>query len=236
MTKSERTGMISRRNLMLRAGGGILAASIAPTLLRAQVANAEPISQITPNDALKKLMDGNRRYIKQKRTFPDQARSRIVEVAQGQHPFATILACSDSRVTPEIIFDQGLGDLFDIRVAGNFIDDVVLGNMEYAALELGVPLLVILGHERCGAVKAALDGKAVPGHISTLVAAIKPAVDATKNHWGDAWDNAVRANVKMNVNNLKLASPILAEAMKAGKLKVVGGRYDLDSGKVEIIA
>ena len=236
MTESERTGMISRRNLMLRAGAGILAASIAPTLLRAQAANAEPISQITPNDALKKLMEGNLRYVEQKRTFPDQARSRIVEVAQGQHPFATILACSDSRVTPEIIFDQGLGDLFDIRVAGNFLDDVVLGNMEYAALELGVPLLVILGHERCGAVKAALDGKPVPGHIGTLVAAIKPAVDTTKNQLGDAWDNAVRANVKMNVNNLKSASPILAEAVKAGKLKVVGGRYDLDSGKVEIIA
>ncbi len=236
MTESERSGMISRRNLMLRAGAGILAASIAPALLQAQVANAEPISQITPDGALKKLMEGNRRYIQQKRTFPDQARSRIVEVAKGQHPFATILACSDSRVAPEIIFDQGLGDLFDIRIAGNFLDDVVLGNMEYAAVELGVPLLVILGHERCGAVKAALDNQAVPGHISTLVAAIKPAVDATKNHFGDAWDNAVRANVKMNVKKLKSASPILAEAVKAGKLKVVGARYDLDSGKVEIIA
>jgi len=236
MTESERTGMISRRNLMLRAGAGMLAASIAPALLPAQAAKAEAISGLTPNGALKKLMEGNQRYIEQKRTFPDQARSRIVEVAQGQHPFATILACSDSRVAPEIIFDQGLGDLFDIRVAGNFLDDGVLGNMEYAAVELGVPLLVILGHERCGAVKAALDGKPVPGHISTLVAAIKPAVDATKNQGGDAWDNAVRANVKMNVKKLKLASPILAAAVKAGKLKVVGGRYDLDSGKVQIIA
>ncbi|MBW3585447.1 MAG: carbonic anhydrase [Cyanobacteria bacterium 0813] len=236
MTESERTGMISRRNLILRAGAGMLAASIAPALLPARAAKAEAISGITPNGALKKLMEGNQRYIEQKRTFPDQARSRVVEVAQGQHPFATILACSDSRVAPEIIFDQGLGDLFDIRVAGNFLDDVVLGNMEYAAVELGVPLLVILGHERCGAVKAALDAKAVPGHIGTLVAAIQPAVDATKNRGGDAWDNAVRANVKMNVNKLKLASPILAAAVKAGKLKVVGGRYDLDSGKVQIIA
>ncbi|MEG4802287.1 carbonic anhydrase [Microcoleus sp. ARI1-B5] len=236
MTESERTGMISRRNLILRAGAGTLAAGIAPLLLQARAANAEAISDITPDGALKKLMQGNQRYIDQKRTFPDQARSRIVEVAQGQHPFATILACSDSRVAPEIIFDQGLGDLFDIRVAGNFLDDVVLGNIEYAAVELGVPLLVILGHERCGAVKAALDGKAVPGHISTLVAAIKPAVDATKNQLGDAWDNAVRANVKMNVKKLKDSSPILAEAVKAGKLKVVGGRYDLDSGQVEIIA
>jgi carbonic anhydrase len=236
MTESGRKGFISRRNLMLRAGAGILAASLTPTLLQAQDAKAEAISGITPGGALKKLMAGNQRYIQQKRTFPDQARSRVVELANGQHPFATILACSDSRVAPEIIFDQGLGDLFDIRVAGNFLDDVVLGNIEYAALELGVPLLVILGHERCGAVKAALDGKAVPGHISTLVAAIKPAVDATKNHGGDGWDNAVRANVKMNVNNLKSSSPLLAAAVKARKLKVVGARYDLDSGKVEIIA
>ncbi|MEG5040398.1 MULTISPECIES: carbonic anhydrase [unclassified Microcoleus] len=236
MTESGNRGMISRRNLMLKAGAGMLAASLVPAFLQAEAAKAEAISELTPNSALQKLMEGNQRYIEQKRTFPDQARSRIVEVAQGQHPFATILACSDSRVAPEIIFDQGLGDLFDIRVAGNFLDDVVLGNIEYAALELGVPLLVILGHERCGAVKAALDGKAVPGHISTLVAAIKPAVDSTKGQTGDAWDNAVRANVKMNVNNLQSSSPILAEAIKAGQLKVVGGRYDLDSGKVEIIA
>ncbi|WP_445252204.1 MULTISPECIES: carbonic anhydrase [unclassified Microcoleus] len=236
MNESGSRSMISRRNLMLRAGAGMLAASLAPAFLQAEAAKAEAISGITPDGALKKLMAGNQRYIQQKRTFPDQARSRVVEVAKGQHPFATILACSDSRVTPEIIFDQGLGDLFDIRVAGNFLDDVVLGNIEYAALELGVPLLVILGHERCGAVKAALDGKAVPGHISTLVAAIKPAVDSTKGQKGDAWDNAVRANVKMNVNKLQSSSPILAKAVKAGKLKVVGGRYDLDSGKVEIIA
>jgi len=236
MTESGKKGMISRRNLMLRAGAGMLAASLAPAFLQAEAAKAEAISDITPSSALKKLMAGNQRYMEQKRTFPDQARSRIVEVAQGQHPFATILACSDSRVAPEIIFDQGLGDLFDIRVAGNFLDDVVLGNIEYATLELGVPLLVILGHERCGVVKAALDGKALPGHLSTLVAAIKPVVDSTKGQTGDAWDNAVRANVKMNVNKLQSSSPILAEAVKAGKLKVVGARYDLDSGKVEIIA
>ena len=137
---------------------------------------------------------------------------------------------------PEIIFDQGLGDLFDIRVAGNILDDAVIGSMEYAAAELGVPLVIILGHERCGAVKAALDGKPLPGKIGSLAAAIKPAVDATKGQAGDAWDNAVRAHVKRTVNQLKQSSPIVAEAVKAGKLKVVGGRYDLDTGRVEIIA
>lgn len=236
MSDAKQTGKMSRRNLILMAGAGALAASIAPGLLTVEAANAGVTGDITPEEALQKLMEGNQRYIEQKRTFPDQGRSRILEVAKGQHPFATVLGCSDSRVASEIIFDQGLGDLFDIRVAGNFIDNVVLGNMEYAALELGVPLLVILGHERCGAVKAALDGKPVPGHIGSLVAAIKPAVYATKGQPGDPWDNAVRANVKMTVNKLKALSPILANAVKAGTLKVVGARYDLDSGKVEIIA
>jgi carbonic anhydrase len=236
MIDPKKTGKMSRRNAILMASAGTLMASITGVLLKTEAANAETTSNITPDAALQKLMDGNRRYIDQKRTFPDQSRSRIIEVAKGQNPFATILGCSDSRVAPEILFDQGLGDLFDIRVAGNFIDNVVLGNMEYAVLELGVPLLVVLGHERCGAVKAALDGKPVPGHIGSLVRAIKPAVYASKGQPGDAWDNAVRANVKMSVNNLKARSPILAKAIKAGTLKVVGGRYDLDTGTVEIIA
>jgi len=218
------------------AGAGTLMASIAPGLLKVEAANASETSNITPDAALQKLMDGNRRYIQQKRTFPDQSRSRILELAKGQHPFAIVLGCSDSRVAPEILFDQGLGDLFEIRVAGNVLDNVVIGSIEYAAAELGVPLLVILGHERCGAVKAALDGKPVPGHIGSLVAAIKPAVYATKGQPGDAWDNAVRANVKMSVNKLKALSPILAKAVKAGTLKVVGARYDIDSGEVEVIA
>lgn len=236
MTDQEKTGRMSRRSALLMAGAGTLMASITAAFLKTETANAEEISNITPDAALQKLMEGNRRYIDQKRAFPDQSRSRIVEVAQGQHPFATILGCSDSRVTPEILFDQGLGDLFDIRIAGNFIDNVVLANMEYAALELGVPLLVVLGHERCGAVKAALDGKPVPGHIGSFIRAIKPAIYATKGLPGDAWDNAVRANVKMSVNNLKARSPILAKAIKAGTIKVIGARYDLDSGEVEVIA
>lgn len=236
MTDKRKTGWMSRRNAILMVGAGTLMASIAPGLLKVEAANASETSNITPDAALKKLMDGNRRYIQQKRTFPDQSRSRILELAKGQHPFAIVLGCSDSRVAPEILFDQGLGDLFEIRVAGNVLDNVVIGSIEYAAAELGVPLLVVLGHERCGAVKAALDGKPVPGHIGSLVAAIKPAVYATKGQPGDAWDNAVRANVKMSVNKLKALSPILAKAVKAGTLKVVGARYDIDSGEVEVIA
>lgn len=237
MTNQEKTGKMSRRNVILMAGAGTLA-TIAPALLKVEAANAntQTTSNITPDAALKKLIDGNRRYIDQKRTFPDQGPSRVSEVAKGQRPFATILGCSDSRVPPEILFDQGLGDLFDIRVAGNILNDAVVGSMEYATAELGVPLLVVLGHERCGAVKAALEGKPLPGKIGSLAAAIKPAVDATKGQPGDALDNAVRAHVKMSVNQLKKSSPIIAEAVKAGKLKIVGGRYDLDTATVEIIA
>lgn len=237
MTDSKKIGKMSRRSAIWMSGAGALMATIGPGLFKTEPAYAEgAVSNITPDAALNKLMNGNQRYIDQKRTFPDQSRSRIAAVAKGQHPFAIVLACSDSRVAPEILFDQGLGDIFDIRVAGNILDDAVLGSMEYAAAELGVPLLVVLGHERCGAVKATLDAKPVPGHIGSLVAAIKPALDSIKGQKGDPLDNAVRANVKMNVKKLKSSSPILAEAVKAGKLKVVGGRYDLDSGKVDIIA
>ena len=237
MMKPKKTGGMSRRNAMLMTGAGALVAAIAPGVLKVEAANAntQAAPNITSDAALQKLMQGNRRYIQQKRTFPDQGRSRITEVAKGQRPFAIVLCCSDSRVVPEILFDQGLGDLFDIRVAGNFLDDAVIGTMEYGVAELGTPLIIILGHERCGAVKAALDGKPVPGKIGSLVAAIKPAVDSIKGQPGDAWDNAVKANVKMNVNKLKQSSPIIAEAVKAGKLKVVGGRYDLDTGTVEMV-
>lgn len=237
MMEPKQTGGMSRRNAILMAGAGALVAAIAPGVLKVEAANAntEASPNITSDAALQKLMDGNRRYIQQKRTFPDQGRARIVEVAKGQHPFAIVLCCSDSRVVPEILFDQGLGDLFDIRVAGNVLDDAIIGTMEYGVAELGTPLVIILGHERCGAVKAALDGKPVPGKIGSLVAAIKPAVDSIKGQPGDAWDNAVKANVKMNVNKLKQSSPIIAEAVKSGKLKVVGGRYDLDTGTVEMV-
>ncbi|WP_341732911.1 carbonic anhydrase [Microcoleus sp. EPA2] len=237
MIDPKKTGGMSRRNAILMTGAGALVAAIAPGVLKVEAANAstEASPNITSDAALQKLMDGNRRYIEQKRTFPDQARSRIVELAKGQHPFAIVLCCSDSRVVPEILFDQGLGDLFDIRVAGNVLDDAVIGTMEYGVAELGTPLVIILGHEHCGAVKAALDGKPVPGKVGSLVAAIQPAVDSIKGQPGDAWDNAVKANVKMNVNKLKQSSPIIAEAVKAGKLKVVGGRYDLDTGTVEMV-
>jgi carbonic anhydrase len=241
MSKIPNIGKISRRKLILLSGMSAMAASLVPQLLKspgvmAETNSPDGFTALTSDQALKKLMDGNLRYFEHKRTFPDQSPARVAELAKGQHPFAIILGCADSRVSPELLFDQGLGNLFEIRVAGNILDDAVIGSIEYAVLELGTPLIFVLGHERCGAVTAAVNGKAVPGKISTLVAAIKPAVDQVKNQPGDKLDNAVRANVKIVVGQIKSVSPILSEVIKAGKLKVVGGRYDLDTAKVDIIA
>jgi carbonic anhydrase len=241
MAEISNLGKMSRRKLILLSGASAIAASLVPQLWKSPEAMAESntiaaVVSITSEQALKKLMDGNQRYVQQKRTFPDQNKARILSVASGQHPFTVVLGCSDSRVPPELLFDQGFGDIFDIRIAGNIIDDAVIASMEYAVAELKVPLIFVLGHERCGAVKATLDGNPVPGRIGNLLAAIKPAVDQVKNQPGDKLDNAVRANIKMGVNKLKTASPVFSGAIKAGKLKIVGGRYDLDTAKVEIIS
>ncbi len=191
---------------------------------------------ISPDQALQKLMDGNKRYSEAKQTHPNQTPARREEVAKGQHPFAVIIGCSDSRVPPEIIFDQGLGDLFIIRIAGNVIDNPGLGSIEYGVEHLNVPLVMVLGHEKCGAVDAAVKGGEAPGHIGSLVEAIKPAVEKAKTESGDMLDNAVKENVKMVVAQLKASKPILAEMVKKGKIKIVGARYDLDTGAVELIA
>ena len=182
-----------------------------------------------------KLIDGNKRYIDSKLSHPNQTPRRRMEVAKGQHPFAAIVSCTDSRVPPEIIFDQGLGDLFVIRLAGNILDDAVLASLEYAVEHLNVKYIMVLGHERCGAVEATIKGGDTPGHIVSLVKAIQPAVDNAKNQPGDLLDNAVRANVTMVVQQLKSSAPILGELVRKGDLTVVGARYDLDDGVVAIL-
>jgi carbonic anhydrase len=187
------------------------------------------------DQALLLLQAGNKRFVAQKRIFPDQSLERRAEVAGGQHPFAIILGCSDSRVPPEIIFDQGIGDLFVIRVAGNIIDDMVMGSMEYAVEHLSVPLILVLGHQRCGAVEAAVKGGEAPGHVNSLVEAIKPAVEQAKNLAGDFLDNAVRTHMERMVAQLKSAEPILTEGAKRGELKIIGGYYHLESGRVEFL-
>jgi carbonic anhydrase len=185
--------------------------------------------------ALKELLDGNKRYVAAKLRHPHQGVPRRVSIARGQHPIAVVIGCGDSRVPPELVFDQGLGDLFVLRIVGHIVDDAILGSIEYAVEHLGAGLVVVLGHERCGGVDAAVKGGDTPGHLSALIAAIAPAVESVRGKPGDLLDNAVRANVGRVAQQLRSAEPILAARVKAGKLRVVGTRYDLDTGVVELL-
>ena len=188
------------------------------------------------DQALQKLIDGNKRYVEAKLTHPNQDTERRESLSGGQQPFAIILTCSDSRVSPEIIFDQGLGDIFVIRVAGNIADDVALGSIEYAAAHLGAPLIMVMGHTKCGAVAATVGGGEVEGHIGSIVSIIKPVVDQTSSQDGDPVTNAVHGLAKTVAGQLRSSKPVLADIVDSGKLKVVASVYDVDTGKVEIIA
>jgi carbonic anhydrase len=187
-------------------------------------------------EALQKLADGNKRYTGSKLAHPNQTVERRNEVSKGQKPFAVIVGCSDSRIPPEIIFDQGIGDLFVIRVAGNIVDDVALGSIEYAVDHLDTPLVVVLGHGKCGAVTATVQGGEAHGHIGSIVRMIAPAVEKAKTQSGDLTDNAIRANVELVVDAVRSSKPILTKALEQGKVKIVGAYYDIEKGKVDIIA
>lgn len=187
------------------------------------------------SNELQQLMDGNRRYLNARMEHPHQLPERRLEVAKGQHPFAIVLTCADSRVPPEVLFDQGLGDIFVVRVAGNIVDDAIIGSIEYAAEHLGAPLIVVMGHKRCGAVDAAVKGGEMPGHIGSLVRAISPAVVKARKKPGDLLDNCVRMNVEMTVDKLQECKPILSHLVEEGKLEVVGAYYDLDDGSVQFL-
>ncbi len=215
-------------------------------------ATAKPIhhkagKQTKPVDArlaLKKLMEGNHRFASHHMRHPDETLARRISLARnGQHPFAVVLSCSDSRIPPEIVFDQGLGDLFVVRVAGNISDDAVIGSIEYAAGHLGIPLLVVLGHENCGAVHAAIDNQK-EGHLAALVEAILPAVEKVRSrhpqpaqHETSAHFNeeVSQANVEAVIGKLTASEPILAPMIREKRLVVVGGYYHLASGKVSLL-
>jgi carbonic anhydrase len=218
---------------------------------------------VPPAEAISKLKEGNGRFVAGNMQHPhesseersymaansyenagmaflgmtaEQAAKRRTELIKSQHPFAAIVCCSDSRVPPEIVFDQGLGDLFIVRVAGNVINDEGLGSLEYTVDHLGTRLILVLGHQRCGAVDAAREtiaakGKA-PGHIQSLVTAIKPAVEATAKEDLDA---TIKANVKHVVDTLRSSTPILKAAVESGKIQVIGGYYSLDTGSVTFL-
>lgn len=188
---------------------------------------------ITPDAALQMLMSGNDRYVKGKLEHPDQTSARREATEEGQKPFAIVLGCSDSRVVPEILFDQGMGDLFVVRVAGNVVTPVVMDSIDYAAKELGSCLLVVLGHQNCGAVKAVRDGQTQV--IPAVAKLIEPAVNACKKNPSSTLDTCVELNVQ-NMRNELNRNPILIELIAQNKLKIVGAYYHLNSGKVELLS
>jgi carbonic anhydrase len=193
------------------------------------------MDEVTADQALRLLMEGNTRYVAAKVVHPNQDGSRRREVAGAQHPFAVILGCSDSRVPPEILFDQGIGDLFVVRVAGNVAGPDVLGSIEYAGGHLGVALVMVLGHSGSGAVRATVKGDHAEGHAAGLLEAIVPALERARGKSGDLAENTATENVKLVMSQIEQSRPVLAELVSSGKLRVVGARYDLDSGRVELL-
>jgi carbonic anhydrase len=190
---------------------------------------------MTPDEALQRLVEGTTRYAAGNFIHPDQDPARRIELAEGQHPFAVIFGCSDSRVPPEVIFDQGLGDLYVIRVAGHIPDENVLGSIEHAVENMGVRLVMVLGHKNCGAVTAAVQAGDAIGHIASLIKAIRPAVEKVKRQPTALLENAIRANVQMAVSQIRVSQPLLANKVMGNALKVVGAYYDLNSGAVSIL-
>jgi carbonic anhydrase len=185
---------------------------------------------VSVDAALDKLKAGNAHFSSTKVSEGKPTAAKRAETAQAQHPFAIIVACADSRTSPELIFDQNIGDLFVIRTAGNLVDDHGLGSIEYAVEHLGTRLIVVLGHERCGAVTAALASDSAPGHVQSLVRDIQPAVEATKGKQGDALDLTIAENAHLIAARIRKEA-VLSELAK--EVRIVSGVYDLDTGKVE---
>jgi len=200
-------------------------------------ASDQKASPQAAKEGLERLRHGNAAFIAEQFDLHRVGATRRIELATGQKPFATILSCADSRVPPEVVFSQGLGDLFVVRVAGAVADKAVLGSVEYAAEHLGVPLVVVMGHLSCGAVKAAMDSKPPARvdpagvNLEQILSSIRPALPRARTE-GDKWGNAVYASVEQNVGDVVRRSPVLAELAGEGKILLVGAVYDLRSGKV----
>lgn len=188
------------------------------------------------NDAptpLARLVEGNERFVRGEPARLHQSFERRSEVARGQAPFAVIVGCADSRVPPELVFDQGLGDLFVVRCAGNVLGDAAIGSIEYAVEHLGCTLVVVLGHERCGAVDAVLGGATLPGHMAAFAPHVARVIPEARVRGGDVLDEAVRLNAARIAADLRACPPILGELVHERKLEVVAARYDLDTGAVD---
>ena len=228
----------ARRNfLKFTAAGAALAA--APRAFAAPPsAPPKPENVVHPDAALHRLMQGNARYVEGITRRHDFRHEREA-LSKGQNPFASVLSCADSRIAPEYCFDTARGDLFVLRIAGNFASDEMIASLEYGVQVLNSPLILVLGHEGCGAVdstiKSMKDGTTLPGHLPSLVAAVRPAVEAVQDQPGNLLTNAIRRNVAVNVEKLKAAAPMLKAAADDKKIRVVGGIYALKSGRVDLL-
>src|SRR6516165_3846546 len=189
-------------------------------------------SALSPDAALKELVDGNKRFTSGRLTHHEQDLAILTQnTVEKQEPFAAVLSCADSRVPVELIFDQSIGHIFVTRVAGNVATPEIIGSLEYGAAVLGTKVILVMGHSSCGAVKATIQGKGVPGQISALFPHIQPAVDQA----GPNLESATKANASIQATLLREASTVISEMVKAGKLKVVAGYYDLGSGTVTLV-
>jgi carbonic anhydrase len=225
---------VSRRRalgLLSLSGAAVAAGGLSAVPLHASDESALPDIG-TPAEAMRELMAGNRRFVDGRPVGPHRNMARVREVSAGQSPFAAVLSCADSRVPPEIVFDQGFGDVFVCRAAGNIVTPELIGSLEFGTLVLGAKALVVLGHTSCGAVKATIAGQAVPGQISTLYRHIRPAVDRSATR---ELEDVARHNVRIQAELLRTSSPVIAQLIAEQKLVVVGGMYDLASGRVALL-
>jgi carbonic anhydrase len=221
------SGGLSRRGLLWTAVAG----AIAATTFVEERASAQ--SSLSPDDALQALLDGNKRFVEQRLTsFEEDFAILKQNTVAKQEPFAAVLSCADSRVPVELVFDQSIGHIFVTRVAGNIATSEIIASLEYGAAVLGTKAILVLGHANCGAVKAAIGGKAVPGQISELYASLRPAVDAA----GGDLEAAIKVNAKIQAHLLATASPLLASLIKVGKLKIAAGYYALEGGEVTLLS
>ncbi len=236
----------SRRKFLKVSGVGAIAATsfnLSGVLSATEAQAAESTRPQNADEALKALMEGNKRFVDSTKKGPGRSVKRRKEVAAGQNPFVAILACADSRVAPEILFDQGIGDLFVVRVAGNIVNPTnygIQGSLEFGVLALGAPLIMVLGHSECGAVAGAIEalqnGTQFPGSINDIVQTIEPAVEKAKGEKGDLLHNSIISNVQMGVDKLNNSDPVISDLVKKGKVKVVGANYDLKTGEVKLIS